>query len=69
MTDRVKGFTVTLAEDVRIDDIEPTMQAIRMIKGVVDVQPSIADGNDHINRMQVLHNIREKFIKFLDEEL
>ena len=69
MTDRVKGFTVTLAKDVRIDDIESTMQAIRMIKGIVDVQPCIVDSNDHINRMQVLHNIREKFIKFLDEEL
>lgn len=69
MTDRVKGFTVTIAKDLRIDDIESTMQAIRMIKGVVDVQPCIANSDDHINRMQVLHNIREKFIKFLDEEL
>jgi hypothetical protein len=69
MTDRVKGFTVTLAEDMRIDDIEPIMQAIRMIKGVVDVQPSITDSNDHINRIQVLSNIRKKFIKFLEEEL
>jgi hypothetical protein len=69
MTDRVKGFIVTLAEDVRIDDIEPTMQAISMIKGVVDVQPSIVDSNDHINRMQVLSKIREKFINFLQAEL
>ncbi|MFA5207532.1 MAG: hypothetical protein WC428_02630 [Candidatus Paceibacterota bacterium] len=69
MTDRVKGFTVTLAEDMRIDDIEPIMQAIRMIKGVIDVQPSITDSNDHINRIQVLSNIRKKFIKFLEEEL
>jgi len=69
MTDRVKGFTVTLAEDVRIDDIEATMDAIRMIKGVVDVQPCITDSNDHINRMQILSRVRTKFIKFLNEEL
>lgn len=69
MTDRVKGFTVTLAEDVRIDDIEATMDAIRMIKGVVDVQPCVADSNDHINRMQILSRVRTKFIKFLNEEL
>jgi len=69
MTDRVKGFTVTLAEDVHIDDIEPTMDAIRMIKGVVDVQPCITNGDDHINRMQVLSKVRTKFINFLNEEL
>lgn len=69
MTDRIKGFTVTLAEDVRIDDIEATMDAIRMIKGVVDVQPYVADSNDHINRMQILSRVRTKFIKFLNEEL
>jgi len=69
MTDRVKGFTVTLAEDVRIDDIEATMDAIRMIKGVVDVQPCVTDSNDHINRMQILSRVRTKFIKFLNEEL
>lgn len=69
MTDRIKGFTVTLAEDVRIDDIEATMDAIRMIKGVVDVQPCVTDSNDHINRMQILSRVRTKFIKFLNEEL
>jgi hypothetical protein len=69
MTDRVKGFTVTLAEDVRIDDVEPVMNAIRMIKGVVDVEPSITNSDDHMNRMVITSKIRLKLIDFIQKEL
>lgn len=34
MTDRVKGFTVTLDHDVRIDEMGVILIALRMIKGV-----------------------------------
>jgi hypothetical protein len=44
MTDRVKGFTVVLDKDFRIDDVEVTQNAIAMIKGVSSVQPIIANG-------------------------
>lgn len=69
MTDRIKGFTVILAQDIRVDDIDSIMQAISMVKGVVGVEPSVLDSNDHINRKRVKNEIREKFIKFLEEEL
>lgn len=69
MTDKVKGFTVTLAEDIRIDDVEPVMQAIRMIKGVVDVHPSIVTSDDHINRIRIVEKIRNNFYKFINNEL
>ncbi len=39
MTDRYAGYVVTLQNDVREDDAEDTINAIRQIKGVVGVQP------------------------------
>ena len=61
MTDRVKGFTVTLEKDIRIDDVEVIMQAIRMIRGIADVEPSISTSEDYMNRQMVKHELREKF--------
>jgi hypothetical protein len=40
MTDRHAGYVVTLADDIREDDAEDgVLTAIRMIRGVVSVQP------------------------------
>lgn len=69
MTDRVKGFTVTLEKDIRIDDVETVIQAIRMIRGIAHVEPSISTSEDYMNRQRVKHELREKFYKFYDEEL
>ena len=69
MTERVKGFTVTLEKDIRIDDVESIMQAILMIKGIVNVEPSISTTEDHMNREMVKNEFRKKFLKFYEEEL
>lgn len=68
MTDRVKGFTVTLKKDIRIDDVEPIMNAIRMIQGVVHVEPSITTSEDHMNRQRVKNELLTKLFKILHEE-
>jgi hypothetical protein len=39
MTTRFSGFQVTLADEVREDDAEHIINAIRMLKGVRDVRP------------------------------
>lgn len=39
MTARFSGFQVTLAADIREDDAEHIINAIRMLKGVCDVRP------------------------------
>lgn len=67
MTDRVKGLTITLAQDIRIDDVQPLMDAIKMMRGVVDVQPSIANSDDHINRSRIKWEIRSKIMEFINE--
>jgi hypothetical protein len=69
MTDRIKGFVVTLEEDMRIDDIDNILNAIRMIKGISSVEPSISNIDDHINRERIKSEYREQFIKFYKENL
>lgn len=69
MTDRVKGFTITLDRDIRVDDIEHIQKALEMVKGVAHVEPSISTSEDHIARMRVEGEIRTKLFKFIQDEL
>ena len=48
MSDRIKGLTVTLRDNLRDDDAQPIIEAIRLLKGVVDVTPHVADANHHM---------------------
>ncbi len=48
MTDRHSGYVVTLAKDIREDDAEAVITALKMIKGVVSVKPVVADVVMHI---------------------
>lgn len=43
MTDRISGFVVALDHDMRDDDVKPTLDALRHIKGVLSVEPVGAD--------------------------
>jgi hypothetical protein len=45
MTQRHSGYLVILGEDIREDDAESTILALKMIKGVQSVEP-VAD-NDY----------------------
>ncbi len=40
--DRYNAFFVILGEDIRDDEAQAIMQAAKMIKGVLDVNPHIA---------------------------
>lgn len=44
MTDRHVGYIVTLDQDIREDDAQPILDALKMMKHVVDVQPVIGEG-------------------------
>lgn len=43
MTDRHAGYVVVLEENIREDAAAATITALRMVKGVVDVRPVVAD--------------------------
>lgn len=43
MTDRINGYFVVLEDSVREDDVQPVLNAIRQIRGVIGVTPQIQD--------------------------
>lgn len=48
MTDRVHSFQVVLERDIRIDDVEPLLGAVRQLRGVVSVVPIISTFEAHM---------------------
>jgi len=68
MTDRVKGFTITLDQDYRVDDVEIILNAVRMIKGVAHVEPSITTMDDHMNRTLIRLDLEKKIYEMLRKD-
>ena len=52
MTDRINAFVVVLEHDIRDDDAAATINAIKQIKGVLDVQPTYASPDTMIAEMR-----------------
>lgn len=69
MTDRIKGFTVTLEHDIRIDDVQGLIDAIRLLKGVAHVSPSVTTADDHMNREKIRGEFRNKMVDFFNDNL
>jgi hypothetical protein len=63
MTDRFKGFIVTLAKDTREDDAEDTLTALKMVRGVLSVDPIKDNPNDYMIyervRSELVHKLWE----------
>lgn len=70
MTDRIQSLTVVLDGDYRKDDDAQTIvNAIRMIKGVQDVELGpVVDFQDHMARQRVYHGVREALLSVLSLE-
>lgn len=67
MTDRIKGYVVTLDHDYRTDDVEEIRKALLMVKGVLSVSPAVADFGDHMNRERIRLELHEKLFGVLHE--
>ena len=68
MTDRLKGVLVTFAKDIRDDDAESMLTAIKMIKGVLSVKEYITDAEDYMMYHRGYYDAREKMMKLLVKE-
>ena len=62
MTDRVNALTVILDRDIRTDDVEATINAIRQIKGVLKVKPHIREMSDDIAEARVLSELSAQVV-------
>ncbi len=48
MTDRIHSITVVLEENIRVDDAERILDALRMVKGVISADGNIADSESYM---------------------
>ncbi len=65
MTDRYNAFIVILERDLRDDDAQDTINAIKQIKGVLDVQPQVSNGSDIVTKMRLRTEIEQKLFSVL----
>lgn len=60
MSDRLKGIVVTFKNDIKDEDAEDILTAIRMVKGVLSVKPLITNYEQHIAEERVRHEIHKQ---------
>lgn len=68
MTDRHAAYIVVLGHDQREDDAEHIANAIRMIKGVVSVEPVIGGADVHIAEARANQQWRDRILSLLRED-
>ena len=62
MTDRHAGYIVTLEQDVREDDAEAIINALRMVRGVESVDPVVSDHRNHIGEERARRDIERRVL-------
>lgn len=65
MTDRYHSLTVVLEKDIRDDDAESLLTAIKMIKGVMSVEPFISDVESHMAETRARRELGNKIWEVL----
>lgn len=64
MTDRVRSITVALDHDIREDDVQLLVDAIRMMRHVSAVTTNVVSPNDWATEMNVKMEVRKKLSEF-----
>lgn len=67
MTDRHAAYIVTLNHDIREDDAEAILNALRMVKHVLSVEPVVADYSQHVAEQRANDAWRERIYKMVGE--
>ena len=66
MTDRYNTLTVVLERDIREDDAECLLSAVRQLKGVLSVKGNVADTDSYLAEERVRYETRRKLIKLIE---
>lgn len=65
MTTRYNALVVVLEYDVRDDDVEPLINAIRMMRGVASVSGNVASIEEHAAEARVRSELSKKLFGVL----
>jgi hypothetical protein len=67
MTDRFNALTVSLDRDIRDDDAEIIINAIKAIRGVVGVTGNIVDADSYVATSRARQKVTEKLYDCIKE--
>lgn len=62
MSDRIKSITVVLEDNVRDDEAQAIVEAIKCMRRVVSAEANVADIEHYSARMQIRREIGEQLI-------
>jgi hypothetical protein len=65
MTERLKGFVVALEADIRGDDAEQLKQVLACMRGVLKVEPVMANSDDWIIEQRVRTELGDQIMAVL----
>lgn len=65
MTDRINAVTVVLEADLRIDDAQDLLNAIRQLRGVASVEPNVSSIEDHVAQERAKRELGAKLWEVL----
>lgn len=68
MSDRYNYLTVILEQDLKDEDAEPLMEAIKQFRGVLNVAMNISDSTAWLAEERAKHELRDKLWRILDEK-
>ena len=69
MTDRFKGFLITLEKEIRDDDADQILTALKMIKGVLMVKPYINGMEDWMMYEKGVWDTRLEISQFMAKKV
>ena len=65
MTDRIHSLTVVFEKDVRVDDAQAWIDAIKMMHNVLSVEYHVTDLEDHMAQERARHRLGDKIWEVL----
>ena len=68
MSDRYNSLIVILEKDLKDEDAEPLMEAIKQFRGVLSVRPNVSDINSLMAEKRVRQELGEKLWRVLHEK-
>ena len=69
MTDRYHSIGVVLKKDIRDDDAQCVLDAIKMIKGVLSVKPYVSDFDTNMAEERAKRELSDKLWKVLHPDV
>lgn len=69
MSDHYNAFLIILGSDIKDEEAQATINAIRQIRGVIDVQPHIADPDVAIAKAQLRAALFQELFEVLQAKL